>query len=289
MGQYRPMFNISMEHNYFSSGKLAGTNFVPTAATRKLMNNVNLVSRPRPDGITMFYDGDYFDALKMYAADAEEPLRVEFNCDVGHQNFQNFTESSIFAANMMLHFDSANQYSESLGKKLLHAEDYVSANELIAHPALNDTHARLADRRAPSLGRISIQITSKELDELSTSGDHHYNDYTIRFQARETHWKYYLIGEANREGVYLRDTINKVDFEYLGEEQIADGRMAKIFITRQAIPMRDRAKPKFQLVVTKNNRPKVLVNRLAAARAKRINKATYQNSQVFVSEIYVNF
>ncbi|MFT4861915.1 MAG: hypothetical protein ACI95C_001127, partial [Pseudohongiellaceae bacterium] len=48
-------------------------------------------------------------------------------------------------------------------------------------------------------------------------------------------------------------------------------------------------KAKFQLLVPKNNRIKVLVNRLAVASAKRINKVKVADKELFVSEIYINF
>ena len=165
MGQYRPMFNISMEHNYFSSGKLAGTNFVPTAATRKLMNNVNLVSRPRPDGITMFYDGDYFDALKMYAADAEEPLKVEFNCDMYIPNQNTIIEARVKTINNQLltcsvgeknqiiifipkesistdNFNINNNYLHYESKKELKIDDTVLINLITIKVNKNDSHIK---------------------------------------------------------------------------------------------------------------------------------------------------
>ncbi len=283
------MFNISLEHTYFNSGKLSGVNFLPTAETQKLMHNVNLVSRKRPDGLTVFFDGEHLDALKLHASDEDDPLRVEFKCEVGHENFQNFTSSSVFEPNKTLYFDSANTQSQPLGKKYLHAEEFVSSAELVDSPSLQAAHANIADRRSPSLGVISIQITDDELSELATGTTQEFNDYTIRFKARETYWKYFLIGEANREGAYLRDVNGEIEFEDLGEEQVADGRMARIFMTSKPIPMQDRAKPKLQLVITKNNRPKVLVSRLAVPTAKRINKVIHQDRELFVSEIYVNF
>ncbi|MCG8415764.1 MAG: hypothetical protein MI746_16235 [Pseudomonadales bacterium] len=290
MGQYRPMFNISMEHTYFSSGKLSGVNFLPTARTQKLMHNVNLVSRERPDGLTMFFDGEHLEALKLHTQDQDDPLRVEFKCEVEHENFQNFTASSAYEPNKTLYFDSENTDSQPLGgKKYLHTEEFVSSSELIDNPTLAPVNGNLTDRRNPSLGMVSIQVSDQELEELASDSNQLFNDYTIRFKARETYWKYFLIGEANREGAYIRDVNGEMEFEDLGEEQVADGRMARVFITTQAIPMQDRAKPKFQLVITKNNRPKVLVSRLAVATAKRINKVNHQDRELFVSEIYVNF
>lgn len=289
MGQYRPMFNISMEHSYFPNGKLSGVNFVPTVATSKLMHNVNLVSRRRPDGLTLFFNSEHLDALKLYASDENNPLRIEFQCEAEQQNFQNFTTAPTLSSNKTLFFDSSIADSQPVGKKYLHAEEFVSDAELIDRPAPASGHVSMADRNKPDLGMVSIRVSRSELEQLATAGNEQYNDYAIRFKARETYWKYYLIGEANREGVYIRDVNDDIEFEYLGEEQVADGRMAKIFMTTRAIPMRDRAKPKLQLVITKNNRTKVLVSRLAVPTAKRINKVIHQDNELFVSEIYINF
>ena len=35
MGQYRPMFNIALEHTYFDDGKFPGVSLTPTADTEK--------------------------------------------------------------------------------------------------------------------------------------------------------------------------------------------------------------------------------------------------------------
>ena len=87
----------------------------------------------------------------------------------------------------------------------------------------------------------------------------------------------------------LKDAEGKVEFEYLGEETIATGRVAKIYISKTAIPMRERAKQKFQLIVNKNDRPKILVSRLAVANTKRVNRVMHNNQALLVSEIYVNY
>jgi len=146
-----------------------------------------------------------------------------------------------------------------------------------------------ASRQPPSLGLVSILVTPEELEQLTKNPPQLYNDYHIRFLARETHWKYFLVGDANRQGAFVKDVDGEIDFDELGEEELADGRRAKVFLSRQAIPLRDRAKPRFQLQIPKNNRIKVLVSRLAVASAKRINKVFVGDRELFVSEIYVNF
>lgn len=340
MGQYRPMFNISMEHTYFGNGKLVGVDLVPTAESDKIMHNTNLVIRKRDDGLTVFFDNDYIDSLKLYAQDEDEPLRINFECQVGQQNFQNFTSSSAFAKNKTLFFDSGNTDTNEIGKKYLHGQEHVSANDLaenfLGPRGLNESHSSVlrfsesrallfdekqtennpqgklkldpqdatknmeltrdlaraaspASQRSPSLGLVSIHVTAEELEQLTQASPQVYNDYCIRFKARETHWKYFLIGEANREGIFIKDANGEIDFDYLGEEELANGKYAKVFLSRQAIPLRDRAKPKFQLLIPKNNRIKVLANRLAVASAKRINKVVVEDKELFVSEIYVNF
>jgi hypothetical protein len=86
MGQYKPMFNISMEHTYFSDGKLTGVELVPTAESAKIMSNANLVLRKRQDGVTVFFDNDYIDALRLYAEDETDPLRLNFECEIDNSN-----------------------------------------------------------------------------------------------------------------------------------------------------------------------------------------------------------
>ena len=65
MGQYRPMFNIALEHDYFDDGKFPGVSLTPTAESERLMLNNNLITRRRNDGITVFFDSDHIDSLKL--------------------------------------------------------------------------------------------------------------------------------------------------------------------------------------------------------------------------------
>ena len=253
------------------------------------MRDVNLVSRSRSDGLTLFYDGEYMEALRLYAADVKDPLRMEFNCDVEHQDFQNFTVSPIAPMDKTLYFDSDVLKIDSSGKNYLHAGEFVSEDELVEISSLASLTDELPRDQVPSLGKISIKVSDEDLNYLEASRIDNPREYTIRFSTRSTHWKYYLLGEANRPGVYLKDAEGEVEFEYLGEETIATGRVAKIYISKTAIPMRERAKQKFQLIVNKNDRPKILVSRLAVANTKRVNRVMHNNQALLVSEIYVNY
>jgi hypothetical protein len=150
-------------------------------------------------------------------------------------------------------------------------------------------HSSPSSRRLPSLGLVSISVTAQELVQLSESPSKIHNDYHIRFKARQTHWKYFLVGDANRDEVFVKDVNGEIDFDYLGQELLANGTKAKVFLSRQPITLRDRAVQKIQLLVPKNNRTKVLVSRLAVASAKRINKVIVEDRELFVSEIYINF
>jgi len=341
MGQYRPMFNIALEHTYFDDGKFPGVSLTPTADTERLMLNNNMITRKRTDGITVFFDNDHIESLQLYAADAEDPLRINFECDSEHNNFQNFTTSSVFEEDKTLFFDSTNTDGSTFGKKYLHDDDFVSSKDLVKY--FNDSddfgedqwsvmdfsgtrklifdsqqtksnpygkrrielsdpstaqqlkknmlvsRRALSDIRHASLGLFSILITPDELSAFHQGSTQAYNDYHVRFQARETYWKYYLVGDANQPSAYIHDVDGKVEFEDLGEELLSNGSSARIFISKQALPLRARAKQKFQLLVKKNGRSKVYVRRLAVASAKRINKQIVNGNELFVSEIYINF
>lgn len=341
MGQYRPMFNIALEHTYFNDGRFPGVTFTPTAESERLMLNNNLITRKRNDGITVFFDSEHIDSLKLYAEDADDPLRINFECDSEHSNFQNFTISSIFEENKTLFFDSTNTDGSDFGKKYLHVDDFVSSQDLVkcfnaptdfdedqvsvmdfsatrklifdSQQTESNPHGKrhvdstdpstgeqlqknvlasrkmLSDTRKASVGLFSILITPDELSELHQGSTQSYNDYHVRFQARETYWKYYLVGDANQPSAYIKDIDGKVEFEDLGEELLSNGKSARIFISKQTLPLQARAKQKFQLLVKKNGRTKVYVRRLAVASAKRINKQIVNGNELFVSEIYINF
>ncbi len=341
MGQYRPMFNIALEHTYFGDGKFSGVTFVPTPESERLMLNNNLVIRRRDDGVTVFFDSNNLDSLQLYAEDEDDPLRINFECNSEYLNFQNFTASSVFQKNKTLFFDSASTDGNGFGKKYLHSEDFASSQDLVkffngpddiaedqvsimnfsgertllfnseqtdsnpngktilgsSNSASSENlqknlvaarnHPR--DKILPTIGLFSILITPSELEALHQDTTQSYNDYHVKFKARETYWKYYLVGDANQPSAVIKDIDGNIEFNDLGEELLSDGRHARILISKQALPLQDRAKQKFQLLVTRNGRTKIFVRRLAVASAKRINKQIVDGKELFVSEIYINF
>lgn len=288
MGQYRPMFNIAFEHGYFRDGRLPGVRLRPTSTASRLMNNTNLVSRQRDDGMTIFFDTDWVDSLRLYAADQDDPLELRFECVVEQQNFQNFTSPDLMAVSKTLFFDSRKTDSSFIGKKYLHAGEYVSDSELV-DPSADAGGIRGLAPAKPTMGVISIHVSPTELDDLVSGPPTVYNDYHIRFRNRETYWKYFLVGEANRDSAFIEDARGEIEFERLGAEVLANGRNAQVFLSRQPIPLLERSKPKFQLKIMKNNRSKTLVSRLQVASARRINRVVVNDRELFVSEIYVNF
>ncbi|MFN3238205.1 MAG: hypothetical protein ACE37D_14255 [Pseudomonadales bacterium] len=331
------MFNIALEHTYFRDGRCSGVQLKPTGEAARLMDNTNLVSRVRDDGLTVFFDMDWIDSLRLYAKDEEEPLELNFEFQVEHQNFQNFTSPDLLSHNKLLYFDSRTTDPGQVGRKYLHVGDYVDNSELVdtftstraasgehtsfrrfsrdrallfnaaqtaINPGVNNSvdaasltrlgrelwqATQQSGRPEPSLGLVSIHVSPIELDRLAGEPSASFNDYRIRFNTRETHWKYFLIGDANQETAHIEDASGETTFDLIGQEALANGRMAKVFLSRQPIPLHERSKPKFQLKVLKNNRPKTLVNRLAVASAHRINKTVVDSRELVVSEIYVNF
>ena len=69
MGAYQPLFNIAVEHAYFADLACKSLEFVPTDASIALLNKTGLILKSSQSGITVFYENDKMDILRLYAAE----------------------------------------------------------------------------------------------------------------------------------------------------------------------------------------------------------------------------
>ena len=69
MGAYRPLFNVSIEHAYFADLSCKSLEFVPTHASASLLNRAGLLLKPSKNGISIFYEEDKMDVLRLHAED----------------------------------------------------------------------------------------------------------------------------------------------------------------------------------------------------------------------------
>ena len=289
MGAYRPLFSIDVEHTYFETGMCTILSYVPTPESAAVMRNAGLLLRRLNNGIAVFYD-DASEALPLYAGDPQSPLQLAFKVFAKDPSFGVYTAMGTPPDDgQLLYFENTGGKGEAGGRIPLHEHQFVGDAD----------YAGLSSPRlAPLLGerdrisrpafvvRITIDPPARQgADECLKFVPKH---YYLRFQARRTVWKYYLLGNMARENSYIADLNSEADFVFAGEALLPGNRRALAFRSRAAIPLRQNGRYRFQLKTGAPGGGKVLIKRLAVASSSQISQEEIEGQVVDVSEIYIN-
>ncbi len=285
MGFYQPLFTLSVEHTYFSDGLWKGLEFTPTPATQKVLTGAGMLFRHTPNGIGMFYDEEKSQALRLYAEDTDGILNFSFKANAKDRTFANYTAPSTHKKGAILYFNNREtKNTAESGKISLSKEGYVSEKDfeeidaLVAEGALSDS-----DRRATPDFVVNI-FTGFSGGEGFTA-----KNYSISFNARQSFWKYHLLGNMNRTNPYIVDLDSQVEFEFCGDVMLQGNKPAKIFRSKQLIPVLERSNYRFQLREPGPGTGKVLIKRLPVASEGRLGMEVINGKNEVVLESFVNF
>lgn len=283
------MFTVSVEHGYFADGAWKGLDFVPVPATLKVIDGANVLVRPTKNGIAVFYDEDRARALRLYAADANGALCFSFKVYAKDRSFSNYTAPAMRSGNDVLYFDSREGVADpGTGKIRLNKEDAVSGKDfrdidsLVAEDILCDR-----DRRVPPDFVVSVCVEPGASDDTAATGWRS-RDGFIRFDARQAYWKYHLLGNMNRSNPFIVDLDNRVEFEFCGEVMLPGDRPAKMFRSKELIPVLEKSNCRFQLREPGPGTGKVLVKRLPVASESRLGMDVINGKSEIVAESFIN-
>ena len=192
MSAYLPLFSIEVQHPYFPDQLCRGLDFVVTPKTGAVIKKAGLLTRNTTNGISVFYDESKIESLQRYAADAVEPLRFEFKVFSRDPFFGNYTHSPTSSEDVIPYFENGGLEADASGKFRLHAEACVSETDFVAlnSPVLADILSK-RDRLIRPMFIITIGVLKKGSrffdEQLRVASKRYY----IKFNARETFWKYY--------------------------------------------------------------------------------------------------
>lgn len=292
MGTFRPLFAVSVEHLYFADGAWKGLDFIPVPVTRKVIDGANVLIRPTKGGMAAFYDENRLDALRLYASDGNGALCFSFKVYAKDRTFANYTAPSMRNRDAVPYFDSREGVpGEEEGTPRLSKEDFVSErdfrdiDDLVAEDILSG-----GDRRAPPDFVVSVWVEPGAVggDAVTPVAGWEAREYSIRFNARQAYWKYHLLGNMNRSNPFIVDLDNRVEFEFCGEVMLPGSRLAKVFRSKEQIPVLEKSTCRFQLREQGPGAGKVLVKRLPVASESRLGMEVINGKSEIVSESFIN-
>jgi hypothetical protein len=289
MGAYLPLFSVEVEHTYFSRGYCPGLEFVPTTDGNAFIKNTGLLIRHTRNGVHTFFDRDSNEALQLYIADPDQPQRLVFKVYNRERLFRAYTELSSPEADAILYFDNKEENPDADNRFRMHKSDYVSAEnfEGLDTPRISGILSG-SDRLLKPEFIASVWFGKKEIRILGAKSEIAYPKYYIRFQARETFWKYYLLGNITRDKSFIVDLDSRTEFEDTGQASLPGNRNALTFRSKNKIPLRENSGYRFQLKSKDPNGGKIIIRRLPVASADQFCRELIEGEGAIVSEIYIN-
>jgi hypothetical protein len=285
MGTYLPLFNVSVEHGYFSGGLWDGMDFIPCSATAVLAGRGYILVKQTGNGVGVYYESGCELALRLLAEDTGGLLRFNFRVYARDKSYPNYTGLPATGGGTILYFTNHGKGGKSDGGKMsLSREDCASSadlakmDDLIQAGVLGEQH-----RRVPPDFALSIQAAA-DMDAAGSA-----RDYSIRFAARQSYWKYYLLGNMNRANAYIVDLDSRVEFEPGLDAVLPGNRPSRVFRSKERLAVTERAGYRFQLREPGPGAGRVLVKRLPVAAGSRLGREMIDGKLEIVLENYVNF
>ena len=288
MGDYQKLFDISVEHAFFSRGKCTCLDFMPSANTARIVTNAGLLIKKSGNGILVLCDRSRLEALSLYLENDSEELEFVFKIFAIDSDFKTYTEPFSEAGREVLYFENQSRTVSRNKVNRLHGSKYASGKNL-----LNLDSAQLKevlgpkDRLIPpvSVVRINAKRRSSLFDERFVPKS---PSFSINFDARQTYWKYYLHSKKAGTGAYVFDPDNRVAFESGDPVRLSDGRLMLTYRSKERIPLKENYDFKFQLKQPANRGEKIVYRQLPFARVGQSGIEVVAEKAIVVSEIYVN-
>jgi len=95
MERYQYLFNVHVEHSYFSDNLCKNLEFVPTNNSVKIMNNAGLIYNNRGHRLNILANQNNIDSLMLFARDIDEPFELQFKVYSSDVDFFNYTQCPI--------------------------------------------------------------------------------------------------------------------------------------------------------------------------------------------------
>ena len=284
MGEYQPLFSIFVEHPFFSDRRCRNLAFIPTDNCRAVMKNIGLIMKNDIDGIRVFCNKDRLESLCLYADDPADPLRFCFKVYAKDPLFFNYTDLPASDEKRILYFDNRRAKDDSSNSIILNTSDYVAEKDLSGPSVALKFSLSKRDGIVKPVCIVDIWAKEKTGYLLDQKNRVVAKNYLIRFDTRETFWRYYLLGKMRRENLYIADSNEKVGFEKPRKVELPGNRSAFCFTSTSAIPLMENPSHHFQLKEKNSGNGKVIIKWLPAASAGCI----YKDRDKDISEIFIN-
>jgi hypothetical protein len=280
---FQLIWRVSFRHAFFSDGILRALRIVPVAACHAMLRRAGVLLRAEEDGIALYGDERAVERLRLHLGEAGERLDMAFQVFFTDPHFFEYTLPAWPAGHVMF-LDTAAAVGDGAGPRALHAAPYVAADALFEreHPTLEAILGKCRPALAPAMV-FQVAVTLGLLDATEPGQ----RRFEVRFDAASSYWKYWLFGAGEAQAVIV-DLAGEVEFDRFAGVEIGERRHADVFLSKQAIPMRDVSTARFQLRAASPGGDKVLIKRMPNASVGKRFRDEKDGNRILVSEIFIN-
>lgn len=269
MAHFKPILTLAVEHLFFADGRCTNLIFVPTPATRRVLQQYQLLVKMEDTGFSIIADQDF-----SVVFDEEAVLRFDvFTHDPYFGFYTLETQNTV----LPLYYSSKNITADNTSLVLMDKQPAESQGTAPARAKPGDKTPLLI---------VDIDLSGAEFATVRQAAVAPIAR-TIKFNTRAIYWKYYFFGELAKLELDIHDLSSQttVAFDPSDEAVVKNG---KAFISQIPLAMNSEPKQRFQLK-DRNNSGKILIKRLPNAGVNLISKSRdLRGQQILVAEIYVN-
>ena len=291
-----PLLHICARHAYFGEQAVTRFRFAPSPATEATLRRLHILTRVSAEGLTLVCPERTRTALR---AGAEPALELEFHAWGTGTSFALVTAPEAPAADARLIFHSARALREETGNWRLHAAPHADAAAW-SRACIPNRAAALADTDMGA-ARPAFHVVLGAPAIAAALAGAAAPRFLVRFGARQTRWKYYLLTDAvpadrlssdpDAGHAAIVDLDGVLSFTPLGYTELPGKRTALTFISEQAIDMRQHPSQRLQLC--EHDEPGKPVKRILIKRLPNASAATAGSEvaagAMLVSEIYIRY
>jgi len=222
------LVKVNFSHSYFSDGVFNGFTVNLTDATSKVLLNHDLMMKPFNNGFYILYNQNFAGTARTRQDILNQQLTLDFTLVLNDPLFYNYTADVPVQIDRSIYF--FNNTLNTNGS--LHADEFVSENDIQPLSYFNE--------------QFFVKPFAKVILGVNSSLQ---NEYTIKFKARSTYWRYILMSnylqELNSPAIIDADSANA--FGVPAKINLPGNRQVNAFTSGQALQLSQRPAKAFQL------------------------------------------
>ena len=227
------LFSVLFQHNFFSDARLHFLHATPSAETHVKFLKNGLIYRRVPQGFHVLYDACHAGKERSRDEVLSPEITLHFILANEDPYFLNYTSGFASGFHDRFFFFSNRRTPSRQRKGLLHNKEFVSADDLMEVKEWEEPFFK------KPFGIIQITLDNR-LDAVNT----------IRFDTCATYWRYIIVSDYLKELESLAVIHKETKEAFKGPTAITlpDSKTALMFVSTQAIPLREKPDKSYQLI-----------------------------------------